>query len=101
MLPSDCLNGDFSPAKHPISQPTLLAQLIHFLQDELSIPAEAIAIARREETHLPNLLPMVLWQYGLISLEQLDQIFDWLDTVQSQTESIQLGMRSRQGSKLG
>jgi hypothetical protein len=24
-------------------------------------------------------LPMILWQYGLITLEQLAQIFDWLD----------------------
>jgi hypothetical protein len=23
-------------------------------------------------------LPMVLWQYGLVTLDQLDKIFDWL-----------------------
>jgi hypothetical protein len=28
-----------------------------------------------------NLLPMILWQYGLVTLKQLDQIFDWLETV--------------------
>lgn len=27
-----------------------------------------------------NHLPMILWQYGLITLEQLDLIFDWLET---------------------
>jgi hypothetical protein len=56
-----------------------LNRLISFLQEELSIPSESIQIAiRQEET--PNLFPMVLWQYGLVSLEQLDRIFDWLET---------------------
>jgi hypothetical protein len=26
-------------------------------------------------------LPMVLWQYGLIDLSQLNQVFDWMETV--------------------
>lgn len=60
-------------------------KLVHFLQTELAIPAEAIAIALRqtEPGHTeptPNLLPMVLWQYGLITLEQLDRIFEWMET---------------------
>jgi len=25
-------------------------------------------------------LPMLLWQYGLVTIEQLDRIFDWLET---------------------
>ncbi|MEP0892727.1 MULTISPECIES: DUF2949 domain-containing protein [unclassified Leptolyngbya] len=57
------------------------AQLIRFLQDELAIPADSIAMALRHEEPLPNLLPMVLWQYGLITLEQLDRVFDWLEMV--------------------
>ncbi|MDX2228268.1 MAG: DUF2949 domain-containing protein [Leptolyngbyaceae cyanobacterium bins.349] len=68
-----------------MSQRILFSRLIHFLQDDLMIPAEAIAIARREEAHLPNLLPMVLWQYGLVTLEQLEQIFEWLDTARAAT----------------
>ncbi|HHP7245863.1 MAG TPA: DUF2949 domain-containing protein [Elainellaceae cyanobacterium] len=56
-------------------------RLINFLQDELAIPSEAIAMAlRRTDTH-SNLLPVVLWQYGLITIEQLDQVFDWLEAV--------------------
>ncbi len=27
----------------------------------------------------PGPLHMILWQYGLVSLEQLEQIFDWLE----------------------
>jgi hypothetical protein len=57
-----------------------LQGLICFLQDDLAIPSTSIDLAVR---HLPdtlNLLPMVLWQYGLVTLQQLDQIFDWLET---------------------
>lgn len=60
-------------------------KLIHFLQTELAIPAEAIAIALRQAEPgqaepTANLLPMVLWQYGLITLEQLDRVFEWMET---------------------
>lgn len=87
----DCLNRNtllHTHAQLPMSQSTLLKQLIHFLQHDLSISPEAIAVARHEEAHLPHLLPMILWQYGLVSLEQLEQIFDWLDTTQARTGSL-------------
>ncbi len=61
----------------PLSKQT---PLIRFLQEELFVPAESIAIALRQENVFPDLLPMVLWQYGLITLEQLDRVFDWLET---------------------
>jgi hypothetical protein len=61
-------------------QLTMQKQLIHFLQEELLVPAESIAIAQRQEEMFPDLLPMVLWQYGLITIEQLEQVFDWLET---------------------
>jgi hypothetical protein len=63
--------------------PSQKARLIRFLQEELRIPAASIQVAlRHHQEPLPNLLPMVLWQYGLVSLEQLDKIFDWLETAQ-------------------
>ncbi len=57
------------------------SQLLSFLQEQLAISAPSIAIALRyhDQNHGP--LPMILWQYGLISLEQLEQIFDWLDQI--------------------
>ena len=55
------------------------ASLIKFLQDELNISPAAINMAMRHYEQDPGPLPMVLWQYGLISLEQLEQIYDWLD----------------------
>ena len=57
---------------------TKQAQLIKFLKWELSIPDSAIATALRHHEEDSNQLPMVLWQYGLVTLKQLDQIFDWL-----------------------
>jgi hypothetical protein len=58
------------------------ARLIQFLQNDLAIPAASVAVAlRHPEPVTPTLLPMVLWQYGLITLEQLDRVFDWMETV--------------------
>ncbi|MDF0553102.1 DUF2949 domain-containing protein [Kamptonema sp. UHCC 0994] len=59
------------------------AQLINFLRGELAIPTAAIAIALRQSDRDTSQLPIILWQYGLVSLEQLDRIFDWLATVSS------------------
>ncbi|MEO1209962.1 MAG: DUF2949 domain-containing protein [Cyanobacteria bacterium J06638_20] len=60
--------------------PTTYGQLIQFLRDELDVPDESIAIARRHCEKDPGPFPMVLWKYGLVTLEQLDQIYDWLET---------------------
>lgn len=60
---------------------TLQPQLIQFLKSDLAISDAAIATAlRHSDDQLPHLLPMVLWQYGLVTLDQLDSIFDWLET---------------------
>ncbi|MGH1396152.1 MAG: DUF2949 domain-containing protein [Trichormus sp.] len=53
-------------------------ELLAFLHNELELSHKDIAIAlkHREFDHAP--LPMLLWQYGLVNLEQLDKILDWL-----------------------
>jgi hypothetical protein len=56
-----------------------LFRLIRFLRKELLIPKESISVALRQGDSTPHLLPIILWQYGLVTLEQLDQIFDWLE----------------------
>ncbi|OWY64810.1 DUF2949 domain-containing protein [cyanobacterium TDX16] len=53
-------------------------QLLDFLQEQLAISPKAIAMVLRLNEQNPGPLPMLLWQYGLISLEQLEQIFDWM-----------------------
>lgn len=55
------------------------AQLIYFLQEKLAIPPDSIMLALRQSEESSDQLPMVLWQYGLISIEQLELLFDWLD----------------------
>lgn len=57
------------------------SRLISFLQEELAISKDSIAIALRHVEQDPGPLPMILWQYGLVTLEQLDRIFEWLETV--------------------
>ena len=59
----------------------LLTPLILFLQEELRLPPESIDLVQRQEESMPNLLVVVLWQYGLVTLEQLDQILTWLEAV--------------------
>jgi hypothetical protein len=53
--------------------------LIQFLQDELAISPDSIKVAQRHCEQDPGPLPMVLWQYGLITLEQLERIYDWME----------------------
>jgi len=55
-------------------------QLVRFLQQELFISDASIAMAQRhsEQGHGP--LHMNLWKYGLVSIEQLEQIFDWMES---------------------
>ncbi|MGB3535909.1 MAG: DUF2949 domain-containing protein [Microcoleaceae cyanobacterium] len=71
--------------------PTTYSRFIRFLQEELLISPASIACAEKSQdsVHLlsekykyfdPNPLSMTLWQYGLVTLEQLDKIFDWLKT---------------------
>jgi len=52
---------------------------INFLHNEIELSNADIAVAlrQRKSDHAP--LPMLLWQYGLVNLEQLERIFDWLD----------------------
>ncbi|WP_448598963.1 DUF2949 domain-containing protein [Thermoleptolyngbya sp.] len=60
--------------------PLTYARLIQFLREELSVPDASIAIAQKHLEHDQGPLPMILWQYGLVTLEQLDRIYDWLET---------------------
>lgn len=52
--------------------------LIQFLQVELAVPEAAIDFALKQVQRERGPLQMILWHYGLISMEQLQQIFDWL-----------------------
>jgi hypothetical protein len=55
-------------------------QFIRFLKEELRLSNDSIAVAERSLQKNPGPLPMILWQYGLVTLEELDKIYDWLET---------------------
>jgi Protein of unknown function (DUF2949) len=55
-------------------------RLLKFLRDDLLLPNDSIDLALRHVKQDPGPLPIVLWQYGLISLEQLSKIFDWQES---------------------
>ena len=48
------------------------------LQQAFALEPNAIAIALPHCRHDIDLLPTILWQYGLMSLQQLDRMLDWL-----------------------
>jgi hypothetical protein len=56
-----------------------MTELIYFLQQEFGLSSAAIALGLRSSEHNPHFLPITLWQYGLVSLDQLSQILDWLE----------------------
>jgi hypothetical protein len=58
----------------------LQSQFINFLHQELNLSRESITLALRQSENSITAIPMMLWQYGLVNLQQLDHIFDWLDT---------------------
>jgi len=55
-------------------------QLRTFLLEKLAISPRSLDMAVRLCEASVGSLPMVLWQYGLIDLSQLNQVFDWMET---------------------
>ncbi|NJK39376.1 MAG: DUF2949 domain-containing protein [Oscillatoriales cyanobacterium RM2_1_1] len=68
--------------------PVTYSKLIRFLQEELLLSPASIAFAQKTQEKVDDTqeypdsssLLMILWQYGLVTLEQLEKIFDWLET---------------------
>lgn len=54
-------------------------EFLNFLHNELELSRAAISVALRHREFDNGPLPMLLWQYGLVNLQELEQIFDWLD----------------------
>lgn len=59
-------------------KPTIYAKFIKFLTEELALSNDSIEIVQRAVEEQPAPIPMILWQYGLVTLEELDRIYDWL-----------------------
>ncbi|MGF1675864.1 MAG: DUF2949 domain-containing protein [Rivularia sp. (in: cyanobacteria)] len=55
-------------------------EFINFLKKELLLTSCDISVAVRKSRLDKGPLPMLLWQYGLVDIEQLERIFDWLES---------------------
>jgi hypothetical protein len=49
------------------------------LKKDLGLSVEAISLGLRNSEQNPRFLAIALWQYGLVTLDQLSLIFDWLE----------------------
>jgi Protein of unknown function (DUF2949) len=47
-----------------------------FLRQDLAIPEAELRLAVRHPEPTPDTLPIILWQYSLVTLTELNQIFD-------------------------
>ncbi|BAZ37756.1 hypothetical protein NIES4101_36790 [Calothrix sp. NIES-4101] len=54
-------------------------RLINFLQSEIELSTAAISVVLKHPELQNAPFPMLLWQYGLVDIEQLGRIFDWLE----------------------
>jgi Protein of unknown function (DUF2949) len=62
-------------------------RFVHFLKMDLEISENAIAFAEHmykriypfEKNQSSNLLSIILWQHGLMTIEQLNRTFVWLE----------------------
>jgi Protein of unknown function (DUF2949) len=63
-----------TPLQTPVNDPRFL----HYLTQNLGLSEAALAILTRQQQPTTTELPIVLWNYGLITLEQLGEIFDWM-----------------------
>jgi hypothetical protein len=58
-------------------QPQPAEALLRFLRQQLGLSESALALGLKQAELEQAPLPAVLWRYGLLSLEQLAQVFDW------------------------
>jgi Protein of unknown function (DUF2949) len=57
-----------------------IPHIIDFLCHELNLPNDSVQLALKQTQSARGTLPIVLWQYGLVSLQQLDRIFEMFES---------------------
>ena len=58
-------------------QPQATDALLQFLQLRLGLSPSALELGQRQAELEQAPLPIVLWSFGLLSLQQLEDVFDW------------------------
>lgn len=61
----------------------LESRFLSFLETELGLSADAIAIALNQHREDLSLLPITLWKHQLVSIHQVGLMLDWLANVQN------------------
>lgn len=57
---------------------SLESRFLRFLEIELGLSAEAIALALGQHRADLSLLPITLWKHQLVTIDQVGFMFDWL-----------------------
>jgi hypothetical protein len=57
-----------------------IPQVVNFLSQNLNLSADSVQLALKQSQPDYSVLPIVLWQYGLVSLPELDQVYDWFES---------------------
>ena len=60
-------------------QPFPSAALVRYLRHDLGLSENGLALGIKQSQLEQAPLPVVLWRFGLISLEQFDQVLSWQD----------------------
>ena len=60
-------------------QPPPAPALLRYLRQQLGLSESALAMGLKQADLEQAPLPVVLWRYGLINLEQLDTVLSWQD----------------------
>ncbi len=61
-------------------QPLPPRELVRYLRQELGLSENALSLGLKQAQLEQAPLPVVLWRFGLISLEQFDQVLAWQDS---------------------
>ncbi|WP_310417081.1 DUF2949 domain-containing protein [Chamaesiphon sp. OTE_8_metabat_110] len=57
-----------------------IPQIVNFLCQDLNLPNDSVQLALKQTQSARGTLPIVLWQYGLVTLSQLDRIFELFES---------------------
>ncbi|BEV36507.1 DUF2949 domain-containing protein [Synechococcus sp. M16CYN] len=70
---------------HP--QPTASVELKQFLQRCVGLSLSALQLGSKQAELEQAPLPIVLWSFGLLSLDQLQIVLDWQDAQSSRRKT--------------
>jgi hypothetical protein len=56
-----------------------IPRFLNFLRQDLQLANQSIQLALKQSRSDYGNLAMVLWQYGLVNLQEFNSIYDWLE----------------------